>query len=96
MLPFTPGPTSLLAVTSSTGRVAFATPRGSQVRIVSAVGGQACFVKFGDVTVTAAVTDMPILPGAIEVFTIPPGSTYVAAITASSTATLYFTSGDGE
>lgn len=101
ILPFSPGPTSTLGVTAASGRVALATPRGAQIRVVSAPGGQTAFIKFGDSTVTAAVTDMPILPGAIETFTVPLATpqalfTHVAAITASSTATLYFTSGDGQ
>jgi hypothetical protein len=90
---FTPISTVSLAVTTSTGRVA-TVGDASTIRLYNA-GTATAFVKFGSVTVTAAVTDMPIPTGAIEVFRT--GTlTHVAAITASGTATLYVTSGEGQ
>ncbi len=63
--------------------------------MVTSGGGNAIsFIKFGSSTVTAAVTDTPILPGTVQTFTLPPGATHAAAIGTSST-TLYFTRGDG-
>lgn len=99
---FTPIGTVSLAVTNATARVALTSwtvqPGDDQLslRVVSSVGGSECFIKTGtDNTVVAATTDMKILPGAIEVFQLPAGTTYVAAITASGTATLSLTIGYG-
>ena len=95
MNPFTPGGSATLAVTTSSARVALPTTGGMQVLIYSA-GTAASFIKFGDSTVTAAVTDIAIPSGFNRIFTIPPGVTHVAGITAASTATVYFTRGDGQ
>jgi hypothetical protein len=60
-------------------------------------GNVTVFVAFGSNTVTAnASTSMPIgtsLPA--EVFSLPNGATYAAAITSSGNATVFFTSGEG-
>lgn len=97
--PFTPGQTVSLAVSATTSRVALPALSGNQVRVVNPAGGQIAFIKFGSSTVEAAVTDMPILPGTTQIFTLPAqttGGLNVAGITASSTATVYFTAGDGQ
>jgi hypothetical protein len=70
-----------------------------QVRIYNA-GPDTAFIRFGDSTVTATSADVPIPSGAIEVmsFTVPEQDVtgaYMAAITASGTATVYFTTGVG-
>lgn len=98
--PFTPGPTVQLAVTGTSGRVALGTGAGAsgtpQVIVTAPAGGQIAYIKFGDATVAAvAATDTPILPGTVQMFTVPVGATNVAAITATSTQTLYFTTGHG-
>ena len=93
LAPFTPGTTVSLAVTGTTGRVAV-TGNGDQVLVSSLAANAIAFIKMGDSTVTAAVTDTPILPGTVQVFTIPSGATNIAAIGTAST-TLYFTRGDG-
>lgn len=94
--PFTPGSTVTLSASGTTGRVALPATRGNQIRIANPAGGQIVFVKFGDSTVTAAVTDTPVLVGATDIFTVPTGMTHVAGITSTSTATVYFTAGDGQ
>lgn len=96
LAPFTPGTTVSLAVTSATGRVALPTQAGDQIVVNAPAANSLAFIEFGDSTVEAAVTDYPILPGTVQTLTVPRGVTYVAAITATSTATLYFTRGDGE
>ena len=93
--PFTPGGSVTLAVTSTTGRATLPTSLGNQVLIYSA-GTAPAFINFGSGTVEAAVTDIAIPSGFNRIFTIPPGTTHVAGITASSTATIYFTRGDGQ
>ncbi len=61
-------------------------------------GAVIVFVRVGGSTVTAAATDMPIPAGGVETFTVKNDDgapKYVAAITLSSTATLYVTAGEG-
>lgn len=98
MQAFSPtGATVSLAVTTTTGSVALTAPGGSggsDVRLYNA-GGSLVFVAFGSSTVQAAVTSLPLPAGQTEVFSVGPGSTHVAAITASGTATLYATTGRG-
>lgn len=96
LAPLTPGATVTLSASGTTARVALPSKRGDQIRIANPAGGQIVFVKFGDATVTAAVTDTPVLVGSTDTFTVPPGMTYVAGITSTGTATIYFTSGDGQ
>jgi hypothetical protein len=67
------------------------------IRIVAPPGNAAiAFITTGNSGAAAlTTTGMPILPGTIEVFTIPGAHTHMAVITASSTATLYVTPGKG-
>ena len=98
--PFTPSGTVSLSVTDATGNVRLTSPNPVAVRLYN-TGTATVFFKAGPVGVTAAVTDTPIPSGAIEVFnltptvTIPGGCSHIAAITASGTATLYATVGQG-
>lgn len=93
--PFTPGGTVSRAVTGTTANVALSSTHGLQVMVTSAATNSLAFIKFGASTVEATTSDTPILPGTVQVFTIPSGTLYVAAIGTSGT-TLYFTSGDGQ
>lgn len=99
--PFQPAADTVnLAVTSSTGRVAFLSSArtGGQVRLHNA-GPALVFVNFGTSSVTATTAaGFPLPVGAIEVFTVGIDATNVAALTASAglTATLYATAGNGE
>lgn len=99
--------TASLAVTGTSGRVALlgpsqATSQGArqtwQVIITApAANAAVAFIRFTDVTGTALTTDHPILPGSIQTFTVNANLIpYLAAITASLTATLYATVGYGE
>lgn len=99
--PFTPlGATVNLAVDTNSDVLELTTigtgaTGGMAVRLHNA-GSVAVFVAFGNSAITtAATTGMPIPAGGVEVFEIGPAVTHVAAITASSTATLYATSGRG-
>ena len=71
-----------------------------QIRVYNA-GAVPVFVRKGSagVPATAAVTDMPIAPGAVEVLSVDnsPSApiTSLGAITGSGTATLYVTIGEG-
>ena len=99
--PFKPASTTSLACSTSSDRVQIVGIIGTplmQVRLYNS-GSVTVFVKFGGASVTAAVTDLPIPAGTVEVLSCKGyGSThitYIAGITASSTATLYITSGEG-
>lgn len=94
--PFTPGGSVTLPATTSSANVALPTLKGNQALIYAPAANAAAFIKFGDSTVAAATTDIAIPPGFNRIFTIPSGATHVAAITGASTATLYFTTGDGQ
>src|SRR5260370_25505849 len=102
-LPFTPfaAATQALAVTNASGRVALPS-KTRQVMLSTIAGDSICFVEFGnDNTVVAVVPSgatlggTPINGGAAQVFSVPINATYVAAITASGTATLYLTPAEG-
>ena len=96
--PFGAGATYSLSVSNSTASVQVnlnATAQ-QQVRVVSIATNPTVFIKFGGASVTAATSDMPILPGTVEVFTIGVAATYIAAITSSASGTLYITAGYGE
>ena len=90
-----------LAVTSTTGNVALpgtvATENRPTVRLYNA-GAVDVHVAFGasGVTVVADGTGMVVPPGVVEMFEPQRGLTYLAAITAAGTATLYITRGEGE
>lgn len=97
--PFTPtGATVNIAATGSTGSVALGTPSGQggmAVRVHNA-GAATVFIAFGTSAVTAATASgIPIPAGAVETFSAGPSVTHAAAITASGTATVYFTPGQG-
>lgn len=98
LAPITVAGTVTLAATTSTARVALAKNVLNQVMVSSPSASSLAFIKFGDSAVTAAITDTPILPGTQKVFTVPSdGSvTHIAAITGTSTATIYATSGEGQ
>jgi hypothetical protein len=103
MKPFTPvddATASIAATTSGADRVAIKQqPTGThQVRLFNA-GAATVFWAAGNASVTAALTDVPLPSGAIEVITLANATsgaaTHVAAVTASGTATLYVTTGQG-
>ena len=98
--PFTPraGATVSITVTGSSQRVAIPdTQQGVDIRIFNN-DTQVVHINMGDVTVTAATTNLPIAPGAVEVLHFPnvAGARYVAAIgTAANSKNIYFTPGSG-
>lgn len=94
--PFTPQATSAkLSATTSSSRVALP-GNASQYRIRTDAGDAVVYLQFGDATVTASTsTSMAVGPGMAEVISVPLGATYVAGITAATTATVYITPGEG-
>jgi hypothetical protein len=94
---FTPiGDTVNLSVSSSSARVQItASSSGSSNVRIHNKGTVGLFVTFGGSSVTATTAaGIPIPVGAIEIFGLG-NYDYVAAITASGTATLYATPGQG-
>lgn len=91
-----PSESKSLAVTNATGNVALAGTGGGSDVVIWNSGSVAVFIKFGNATVAAAITDHPIAPGAIYTYRRDHDQTHVAGITASGTATAYFTCGEGE
>lgn len=93
--PFRPsgGATVNIDVSSSSQRVALTS--GEQQRIMNN-GSATVWLKFGDSSVTATTSDIPV--GATpftEVQSPPPGTTHVAVIAAAATGKIYFTPGTG-
>lgn len=90
---FSPGGNFSISVTTSSARVNV-TGEGTTLRLAN-VSTVECFVAFGGSTVTAAATDFS-MPANTQVFvTVPSGTSYVAAITASGATTLRISRGDG-
>jgi len=98
LLPFSPQPAGTVTISVSTTSAATAISAGSglsQVAIKNA-GDNTAFIKFGtDNTVEATSSEFPILPGESNLLTKSEAHTYIAAITGSSTTTLYVTPGAG-
>ena len=94
MNPFTPGATVSRTVSGASANVALNNAGAMQVMVTSLAANEIAFIKPGTSAITAALTDTPILPGTVQVFTVPPGTTHMAAI--GTSGTLYFTSGDGQ
>ena len=102
MKPFIPVDDATASISASTGSSNTAIkqqPTGShQLRLHNA-GATLLFWALGPSGVTAAVTDIPLPAGAIEVVTVANAGasplTHIAAITQAGTATLYVTTGQG-
>lgn len=96
--PFTPlpGSTVLIDVSSSTQAKALTTVNpGTSIRVCND-GTATAWIDFGNSTVTtAATTGIPIGAGVVEIYAVPSGATHVAAIAASTTGKIYFTTGNG-
>lgn len=97
MKPFSPGATAKITVAATTARVALSQQRGPfQVRVCN-LGSAAAWIAFGDGTVVATTSDMPIPAGHVEYFTVGDNAIvpYVAAIAAGTTGDIAFTIGRG-
>lgn len=104
MSPFTPiGPTvSVTANTPTPGSVqvlpgdVIGSQGEYQLRVVNPVGNPMVFLKFGGSAVAAAATDIPMLPGTIEVFSLSSAQQFMSALSATGSGTVYATLGRGE
>lgn len=88
-LGFADGGAKTIAITGSSTRNA--TPIASDVRVISLYATTACFLRFGDATVTASNTDH-FLPGGVYLdVAVGPDTKdrYIAALRSSADGTLY-------
>jgi hypothetical protein len=92
------GATVQLAATAAGAKVAFKAPLSGPIQLrIWNPGTEPVFIKRGDAGVSAALTDLPVPPGALEILTINDFSSvsHIAGITASGNVTLYITPGQG-
>lgn len=97
--PLTAGNSIAITVTASSAASALPTLHGDQVMVSSLSGNAIAFIAFGTASTTVVIpttstNGIPILPGTVQAFTVPPGTTHVAVI-GTAANTLYFTCGDG-
>lgn len=91
---FSPGATLTLSGTTTSSNAAFV-GIGVSVEIQNS-GAVTIFIKLGASTVTATSADYPLLAGQSKMLSRDPATqTHIAVITASGTATVYATSGEG-
>ena len=90
---FTPYSTVTFSVTSTSG--AQTIPKNARVLELQNEGTVTVFVAWAESAAVATTGDYPVLPGQAKTVTVGPGSGSVAAITASGTATLYVSAGEG-
>lgn len=89
-------PNKSVAIDATTASGSTQIGGGKNVRIQN-TGTVPVYIKFGGADVAATITDMPIMDNTTpELIRRPQGATHVAAITAAGTATIIFTSGEGE
>lgn len=107
--PFRPsqGTTKTLSVTSTSASVTLdskdvssassnaGTIGGHSVMRVYNAGTQVAFARWGTGAQTATTADMPLIPGVVELFSKAWADDTFAAITSTSTATVYVTCGEG-
>lgn len=107
--PFRPsvGTTKTLSASSSSSSVTFdAKDVSSATSNAGSIGGHCvmrvynagtalAFARWGTGAQTATTSDMPLIPGVVEVFDKAFADDTFAAITSSSTATIYITCGEG-
>lgn len=87
---------TLSATTTTSGAAIGGASPSKTIRLVSPPTNTALvFVEFGGPSVTSTTAKMPILPGSIEIFLVSDDLTHIAGITASGSATIYVTPGEG-
>lgn len=89
-------PSASIAGTTSSARTAYPAACTQNGVIVYNAGAVPIFVKSGDVTVVATLTDNFVPAGSYRLFEHNINDTHLAAITASSTATVYFSTMDSQ
>ena len=97
--PFTPDATGTRSATSTptSGATALAIASANQQVLVTNIAAVPVFIAFGDSTVSATTSSgCPVAAGGARLFTVGPGVTHVAVVSATTAAAAtYFTSGHG-
>jgi len=84
-----------LSATTTTSRIALPINDYGSLRVSNA-SGVTVYLRFGDASVTATTAaGLDLLPGTVETLRVPAGATHLAGITASGTATVGVTPGQG-
>ena len=83
-------PSASISASTSSARAAFPAGHSKNAVYIHNTGSVPIFVKSGDSTVTATTSDSFVVGGTARLFYCNPLHTHIAAITASSTATVYF------
>lgn len=91
---FAPNGSATVSIAATTTSASVTLDQFSNVVRVVNAGTDTVFIKFGKGATTATATDMPVLASATETFT-KGDNTTVAARAATTTATVYFTNGEG-
>ena len=89
-----PFATASLSATTSSSRAALAA-QGDNVVVRNLIGGSEAFFVLGDSSVVATTSGTPIAPGEIATYGRLPEETHIAVITASGSATVRATTGQG-
>ncbi len=82
------------STTSANGALAGDTTVASSIRVYNGSTAVA-FIKYGSGAQTATSADLPVAPGATEIFNIGPSVDNVAAILSTGTGNVYVTRGGG-
>ena len=89
--------TVTVAATTTSGSTQVALIGNGRNVLITNAGTATAFVELGSSSATAATTTgLPVLSGEILCLGRPDASTHAVAITASGTATVYVTTGDGD
>lgn len=83
-------PSASISASTSSARTAYPASTLNGVEVVN-IGTSPVFVASGDVTVAATSANRVVHPNWPRIFLRNPNDTHLAAITASGTATVYFT-----
>ena len=95
--PFTPGSSILITVAATSAAITMPTTKGDQIVISSLAANAIAYVAFGSSVVIptgTAANGFPILPGTVNVLTVPPGATQLSTI-GTVANTLIASFGDG-
>ena len=100
LAPITPGSSIAITVAATSAVVLLPSKCGDQVMVTSLAGNAIAYIAFGDANLTVVAptgtnhNGVPILPGTINIFTVPANATYIGSI-GTAANTLYITGGDG-
>lgn len=101
LAPFTPANSVAATVAATSAVVPLPSGSGDQVMVSSLAGNAIAYVAFGVSTLTVVIptgtpaNGIPILPGTVTVFSVPPRATHAGTIGTAGN-TVIFTSGDGQ